>query len=84
MLRFGKWICGAAALLSAALGATAADGGESVVVVYNQNLPESKQLAEHYAQQRGVPAGQLFGVDVSATDESLSRAQFRTRLQEPQ
>lgn len=57
--------------------------GDSVVVVFNKNLPESKRLAEYYAQKRGVPSGQLFGVDVSATSEEMSRPEFRDKVQKP-
>jgi uncharacterized protein (TIGR03790 family) len=52
-------------------------------VIYNKNLPESKKLAEYYAQKRGVPAKQLFAVDVSPTADALSRTEFRDKLQQP-
>jgi uncharacterized protein (TIGR03790 family) len=71
------------ALLCGAAGATAAGAGDSVVVVYNKNLPESKALAEFYAGRRGVPAKQLFGVDVKADSEAMSRVEFREKLQDP-
>src|SRR5215831_19368511 len=35
--------------------------GTEVVVVYNSHLPESKALAEYYAQKRGVPPNQVLG-----------------------
>lgn len=60
-----------------------ADAGNSVVVVFNKNLPESKKLAEYYAQKRSVPAKRLFGVSVSATSEEMSREDFRDKLQKP-
>ena len=60
-------------LLIAALSLRAAEPGSEVVVVYNRNLPESKQLAEYYAARRLVPAGQLFGVDVNAASEVMTR-----------
>ena len=78
-----KWIIAAALLLGATPGLRAAGVGDSVVVVFNKNLPESKQLAEYYAEKRGVPAGQLFGVDVNAASEVMTRAQFRDQLQNP-
>jgi uncharacterized protein (TIGR03790 family) len=57
--------------------------GEQVVVVYNLNLePESRQVAEHYAARRGVPARQLIGLALPRT-EAMSRAEFRERLQKP-
>ena len=70
-------------LLIAALSLRAAEPGSEVVVVYNRNLPESKQLAEYYAARRLVPAGQLFGVDVNAASEVMTRADFREKLEKP-
>ena len=77
-----KCLAGAIALLITALG-VAAESGNSVAVVYNKNLPESKKLAEFYAGRRGVPIKQLFGVDVSASSETMSRSEFRDKLQNP-
>ncbi|HEU6447419.1 MAG TPA: TIGR03790 family protein [Verrucomicrobiae bacterium] len=57
-------------------------GGDEVVVVYNSNLPESKMVAEHYAQVRHVPATQIFGFDLT-TNEVMSRLDFRDNLQRP-
>lgn len=73
--------CGTALL--AAMTTLAAGPGDSVVVVYNKNLPESRKLAEYYAERRGVSANQLFGVDVSATSEVMSRSEFNDKLQKP-
>lgn len=57
--------------------------GEQVVVVYNLSLePESRQVAEHYAARRGVPARQLIGLPLPRT-ETMSRGEFRERLQKP-
>jgi uncharacterized protein (TIGR03790 family) len=60
----------------------AAESGAAAVVVYNSRLAESKAVAQHYAQQRGVPADQVFGFDLPAT-EDISRAEFRKALQLP-
>ena len=72
-------------LLLAALAAMplrAANPGDEVVVVYNSALPESKAVAEHYAECRAVPAGQVFGFTLS-TNESISRQEFHDTLQKP-
>lgn len=61
----------------------AAGPGDSVVVVYNKNLAESKKVAQHYADKRGVPSSQLFGADVSAASEVISRPDFHDKLQKP-
>jgi len=77
-----KLFCGLAAL-SLAAAAMGAGVGDSVVVVFNKKLPESKKLAEYYAQKRGVPSKQLFGVSVSETSEDISREEFRDKIQKP-
>lgn len=59
-----------------------ADSGALVVVVYNTRMPESKQVAEYYAQRRQVPTNQIFGLDLPVT-ESMTRAEFIERLQQP-
>jgi uncharacterized protein (TIGR03790 family) len=56
--------------------------GESVVVIYNSKMPESKRLAEYYAERRQVPGGQVFGFDLP-TGEPISRTDFRELLQKP-
>ncbi|MEW6267133.1 MAG: TIGR03790 family protein [Thermodesulfobacteriota bacterium] len=55
---------------------------EDLLVVYNQNLKDSKAVAEHYALKRGVPATNLIGVNVSAT-EHVTRSEFEKNLMEP-
>ena len=60
----------------------AANPGDEVVVVYNTRVPESKAVAEYYAQQRHVPAPQIFGFPLSTNDD-ISRASFRDDLQKP-
>ncbi len=59
-----------------------AEPGQSVVVIYNARLPESKDVAEHYAARRNVPANHVIGLNL-ATGETMSRAQYRQELQEP-
>jgi len=69
-------------LLPASAALLAADPGAQAIVVYNTRLPESKALAEYYAQQRQVPTNQIFGFSLS-TNEIISRAEFRDSLQKP-
>ena len=57
-------------------------GGGEVVVIYNSRLPESKAVAEHYAQLRQVPETQVFGFALT-TNEEMSRAEFHDTLQLP-
>ncbi len=60
----------------------AGNPGDEVVIVYNRRVPESKGIAEHYAERRQVPAGQIFGFDLSTTEE-MSRSEFQDALQRP-
>ena len=79
-----KWMGGIVSVFVAlTTAARAATAGDAVVVVYNKNLPASKQLAEHYASRRTIPASQLFGVDVDATSEVITRADFRSKMERP-
>jgi uncharacterized protein (TIGR03790 family) len=59
-----------------------AESGGAVVVVYNSLLPASKEVAYHYAARRNVPSDQIIGLDLP-TEEEMSRADYRERLQHP-
>lgn len=69
-------------LMAAAGAAWAAGPGDAVVVIYNTHLAASKEVAEHYAQQRQVPPQQVIGFGLS-TNEEISRMEFRDDLQRP-
>jgi uncharacterized protein (TIGR03790 family) len=71
-----------AVLISALAPILVRAGGEEVVVVYNTRVPESKVIAEHYAQMRQVPEKQIYGFPMT-TNEEMSRAEFRNSLQLP-
>jgi uncharacterized protein (TIGR03790 family) len=60
----------------------AAEPGNTVVVVYNSDMPESKQVADYYAQRRNVPAGQIFGFSLPKT-EPMSRIDYVDKLEKP-
>jgi uncharacterized protein (TIGR03790 family) len=60
----------------------AANPGDEVIIVYNTRVPESKGVADYYAQRRLVPANQIYGFPLS-TNEDMSRAEFRDALQKP-
>jgi uncharacterized protein (TIGR03790 family) len=79
-----KHICSALVLLACAVRPllAAANPGDEVVLVYNKRMPESKALAEYYAEKRQVPTNQIFGFEVS-TNEECSRMEFRDALQKP-
>jgi uncharacterized protein (TIGR03790 family) len=60
----------------------AAESGESVVVIYNTEAPESKDVADHYAEKRHVPENQLLGLKLP-TGETMTRAEYRDQLENP-
>ncbi len=39
-----------------ALSARAANAGDEVIIIYNTRVPESKGVADYYAERRHVPA----------------------------
>ena len=55
---------------------------ESVVIVYNSNIPESKELAEYYALSRFIPTENLVGINVSEK-ESISRSSYNKTIKKP-
>jgi uncharacterized protein (TIGR03790 family) len=68
--------------LQACLPVRAIDTGAQVIVVYNSAMPESRQVAEHYAAHRAVPNEQVFGLDLPKS-ETMSRAEFENDLERP-
>lgn len=59
-----------------------AESGESVVVIYNSRVPDSKKIADHYAAKRNVPAGQILSFQLPE-GEVISRDEFERNLQQP-
>ena len=51
------FVCAFAPLLALA-------DGDEVIVIYNTRVPESKEVADYYAQRRQVPSNQVFGFDL--------------------
>ncbi len=67
----------------AALSPTRAEAdGSEVIVIYNAAMPESKSVAEHYAERRSVPKNQVFGFELSKS-EDISRTEYRNSLEKP-
>jgi uncharacterized protein (TIGR03790 family) len=60
----------------------AAESGESVLVIYNSKMGDSKQVADYYAQRRQVPPAQVMGFDLP-TVESMTRREFLDQLVKP-
>lgn len=65
-----------------ALSLSLAQAAPEVVVVYNARVPESKEVAEYYAERRQVPKEQIFGFDLP-TGETMSRQEYLEQLQQP-
>jgi uncharacterized protein (TIGR03790 family) len=53
-----------------------------VLIVYNEDVPESKPLADYYAQKRGVPTNQVCAVHVRGA-ETITRREFNEQLRDP-
>lgn len=45
-------------------------------LVYNENDPLSYDVAEYYAQQRGIPLSNLFGISIPNQSSNLSKLDF--------
>jgi len=60
----------------------AKESGDSVVLVYNSRMTESKDVALYYAQRRNVPTNQIVGLELP-TGETMTRAEYRTQLEKP-
>jgi uncharacterized protein (TIGR03790 family) len=71
-------------LLTCAVAADlcAADQGDEVVIIFNPRVPESRGVADFYADRRHVPTNQIFGFDLPA-GEDMSRTEFAEGLQKP-
>ena len=55
---------------------------ESVAVIYNSNIPESMDLAAHYAQMRKIPLENLIGIALPERGQ-ISRIAYNTSLRDP-
>ena len=49
---------------------------DQLALVVNKNVPASRELAEFYAQKRGVPAGRIIELDVPFPDEEIPFARY--------
>ncbi len=72
------WLClaGFPACLSAALTP------ESVAILYNSTLPESKQLAEIYREARGIPLENVIALDMPGKAD-ISREEYDRTILKP-
>jgi uncharacterized protein (TIGR03790 family) len=70
-----------AALVLVPTGARALSARD-LIIVFNRNFPESREVAIYYAEKRQVPADNLVGVEVP-TSEDMSRGDFDHKLVPP-
>lgn len=69
---------GVALLACEAFGQLSAD---ELLLIYNSRSAESRNLAEHYAQVRGVPADRLLGLGLRA-GEQIGRRRYEAQIAE--
>jgi uncharacterized protein (TIGR03790 family) len=55
---------------------------ESVAVLYNSAVPESRQLAEFYRDARGIPAENLIGLEMPVAAD-ISREEYENTIATP-
>ena len=78
----GLWFAALAALLWLPRAAWADDLAQRVVIVYNAEDPDSKSLADYYAQKRGVPTNQICEISAHVED-TISRREFNEKVRDP-
>src|SRR5436190_15654093 len=54
----------------------------ATIVVFNEDIPESVELAKFYAQKRGIARDHLVGLSCSRTEE-ISRLEYDTMIRNP-
>jgi uncharacterized protein (TIGR03790 family) len=62
--------------------ASAVPSPESVAILYNSALPESRKLAEFYREARGIPAQNLIPLEMPVTAD-ISRADYEKSILKP-
>lgn len=57
-------------------------GAAATVVLYNASDPDSKSLAQYYANRRNIPPNQLVGLNCPRTEE-IQRADYESTIANP-
>lgn len=76
------WALAGICLLICFAWAKAAPSPESVAVLFNSAVPESRKLAEFYSAKRGIPVGNLVGLDMPVTAD-ISLRQYEESVLKP-
>jgi uncharacterized protein (TIGR03790 family) len=69
-------------LVLTGVGRAESDLARRILIVYNETEPESRPLADYYAQHRGVPTNQICAVHVRNVD-LISRKEFNEHIRDP-
>jgi uncharacterized protein (TIGR03790 family) len=62
--------------------ASAVPQAESVAILYNSAVPESRALAEFYREARGIPEQNLIALEMPVTPD-ISRVDYETKILKP-
>ena len=79
--RLLKGLLGVAASLLP-LAACADKLADRVIIVYNAEDPDSRPLADYYAQKRGVPTNQICGIRTPVA-ETITRQDYNEKIRDP-
>jgi len=80
--RSRSWRSGLVALAIGGVALAGDEPAQRVLVVYNENEPESKPLATYYAEKRGIPKERLCGLRVRNA-ETITRREFNEQIRGP-
>src|SRR5947199_8044814 len=80
-MRCPLWLLAALAPLAPAAPARALEPRD-VFLLVNKNVPQSRQVADHYCARRGVPKENVIVLDLPV-GEDISRRDYDTRLAAP-
>lgn len=80
MRTFAFALCFSVALLRGASAETALP--PATIVVFNGDLPDSRELAEFYAEHRGIPRDHLVALSCSVGEE-ISRDEYDKTIRDP-
>ena len=75
-----KRVAGVLSLVVLASTAPAALGPEQIALVVNSNVPASRELAQFYAQRRGIPDGRILALDLPFPEEEMPFETYDARV----
>lgn len=77
-----KWLFWISAFLVAGRAFAADDLAQRVVIVCNEQEPQSRPLADYYAQKRGVPTNQICVIS-TRNAETITRREYNDEIRKP-